>query len=144
MKNIATTLLLATLCLTSVAIGLAQTGPRSSEGVLPPRAYLPDRDSSLEKQLKRLRDAEASMGERHPQLESVRKRIAELEAEVQAFRSIPNPFSRFEDAGVGPQEVVNRISEKELRVLVVRLAVDVKDLRTRVKDLEKALDAKAR
>lgn len=151
--------LLALICLATIAVssaqtrpddqagrdqqGRGQTGRNASEGVLPPQAYITDRDdSSLKRQLQRLEDAEANMGELHPQLPSVRKRIAELKAELEAFHAIPNPFQRFEEQGVGPQQIVDRLSEKELRVLVVRLAVDVKDLRSRVADLEKALKIK--
>lgn len=120
-----------------VAVSWGQTGnPPMRQGILPPEAYLTDRDSNLERQIKRLKDAEAGMGESHPKLAEVRKRIAELETELETFRAIPNPFSRFEDQGVSPSEIVERLSEEELRILVVRLAVDVKDLRKRVAALE--------
>ncbi len=118
--------------------GQGQTqGKQSSYGILPPQAYLTDRDSSLERELKRLKDARAGMGVNHPRLASVEKRIAELEAEIATFRKIPNPFKKFEEQGVSPQDIVERLSEEELRILVVRLAVDVKDLRNRVAALER-------
>lgn len=118
---------------------LGQTGGQRSEGILPPQAYLTERDSSLERELRSLKRSEAGMGEAHPQLPAVRKRIKDLEAELEAFRSIPNPFDRFEDEGLGPRDIVQQLSEEELRVLVVRLAVDVKDLRKRLLAVENSI-----
>lgn len=121
-----------------VAVSWGQTSGQSQRrGILPAEAYLTNRDSSLELQIRRLKDAEAGMGVNHPKLSEVRERIVELEAELETLRTVPNPFSQFEDQGVSPQDIVERLSERELRILVVRLAVDVKDLRKRVAALER-------
>ncbi len=130
--------ILALLCVTGLSIGYAQTGGSGrSEGLLPAKAYFPDRDSSsLERRLRLLKESEAGMGESHPQLNAVRRQIAELETELEAFHAIPNPFEKFNAEGIGPEQIVERMSDKELRILVVRLAVDVKDLRSRVAELE--------
>ena len=96
------------------------------------------RESELTEQLRRLRSTESTMGANHPQLANVRQRIGALETELTALRSVPNPFKQFEDEGISPRDIVDRLSEKELRTLVVRLAVDVKELRSRVADLERA------
>jgi hypothetical protein len=133
----------AVVLLALVAVSWGQTGNRSGEnspgsyGILPPQAYLTDRDSSLERELKRLQDARAGMGINHPKLADVERRIRDLEAELETFRAIPNPFQRFEDKGISPRDIVEQLSEEELRILVVRLAVDVKDLRERVAALER-------
>ena len=100
-----------------VAVAWAQTGDRQSGnapsrvGILPPQAYLTDRDSSLERELKRLQEARAGMGVNHPRLADVEKRIRELEIELETFRAIPNPFAKFEQQGVSPQDIVKRLSE---------------------------------
>ncbi len=130
-------LLLSATYLLQPGQGQTRGNQQSSYGILPPQAYLTDRDSSLERELNRLKDARAGMGINHPRLASVEKRIAELEAEIATFRMIPNPFKKFEEQGVSPQDIVERLSEEELRILVVRLAVDVKDLRNRVAALER-------
>ena len=136
-KNIA-------LCLTVsfaafVGVGLAQTGRQSKrQGILPAEAYLADRDSNLELELKRLKEAEATMGPSHPKLAEVQKRIAEGEKELEALQAIPNPLARLEEQGVKARDIVDQISEKELRGLAIRLALDLKDLRKRVEALERA------
>ena len=134
--------LAAVALLALVAVSWGQTrnrseNPSSSYGILPPQAYLTDRDSSLERELRRLQDARAGMGINHPKLGEVERRIRDLEAELETFRAIPNPFQRFEDKGISPRDIVEQLSEEELRILVVRLAVDVKDLRERVAALER-------
>jgi hypothetical protein len=117
-----------------------QQGKASSDGVLPPKAYFTQRDSSLERELRLLKESESRMGESHPQLPAIRKKIRELEAEVEAFRSIPNPFRRLENEGLGPKDIVQKLNDEELRTLVVRLSIDVKDLRNRVVSLEKQME----
>ncbi|MFK7738285.1 MAG: hypothetical protein AB8B50_19835 [Pirellulaceae bacterium] len=112
----------------------------SSEGVLPPKAYFTQRDSSLERELLLLKESESRMGESHPQLPAIRKKIRDLEAEVEAFHSIPNPFRRLENEGLGPRDIVQQLNDEELRTLVVRLSIDVKDLRSRVVSLEKQIE----
>lgn len=145
-KNKWTVLTLGFVLLTGFQLGqygIGQTRNQgNSYGILPPQAYLTDRDSSLERELNRLKDARAGMGVNHPRLSSVERRIAELETEIATFREIPNPFEKFEEQGVSPKDIVNRLSDEELRVLVIRLAVDVKDLRKRVASLERSLPSR--
>lgn len=122
-----------------VGVGLAQTGRQNKrQGILPAEAYLADRDSHLELELRRLKDAEAGMGPSHPKLGEIQKRIAEGEKELEALRAIPNPLARMEEQGLEARDIVDQISDKELRGLAVRLALDVKDLRKRIEALERA------
>jgi hypothetical protein len=78
------------------------------------------------------------MGPNHPNLAEVQKRIAEGEKELATMRAIPNPLARMEEQGINARDIVDQISEKELRGLAVRLALDLKDLRKRVEALERA------
>ncbi len=134
------------LCLTvsvatSVGMSLAQTG-RPAKGILPAEAYLMDRESKLDQELVRLKDAEAAMGPNHPKLAEVQRRIVEAEKELEAMRAIPNPLARMEEQGIKARDLVDQISEKELRGLAIRLALDLKDLRKRVEALERANPAR--
>jgi hypothetical protein len=122
-----------------VGFGPAQTTlPAKRKGILPPEAYLADRGSNLEQELRRLKESEAVMGPSHPRLPGVQKRIAECEQELSTLLAIPNPLARMEEEGVDPREIVEQISDKELRGLAVRLALDLRDLRKRVEALERA------
>jgi len=132
------------LCLTVsmatlVGMGLAQTGRQPNQkGILPAEAYLMDRESNLDQELTRLKDAEAAMGPNHPKRVEVQRRIAEGEKELETMRAIPNPLARMEEQGINARDIVDQISEKELRGLAVRLTLDLKDLRKRVEALERA------
>lgn len=132
-------LCLSVSVVTLVGMGLAQTGrPQNRKGMLPAEAYLMERESKLDQELARLRDAEAGMGPNHPKLAEVKKRIADGEKELETMRAIPNPLARMEAEGINARDIVEQISEKELRGLAVRLALDLKDLRKRVETLERA------
>ncbi len=136
-KNIS--LCLAISLATMVGMGLAQTGRQGKrQGILPAEAYLTDRESNLEQEMRRLREAEAAMGPNHPKLAEVQKRIVEGEKELEALRAIPNPLARMEEQGLKARDIVEQISDKELRGLAIRLALDLKDLRKRVESLERA------
>jgi predicted RNA-binding protein len=136
-KNISLCLIVSLA--TSIGMGLAQTGRQPNrKGILPAEAYLMDRESNLEQELRRLKDAESAMGPNHPKLTEVQRRIAEGEKELETMRAIPNPLARMEEQGVNARDIVDQISEKELRGLAVRLALDLKDLRKRVDALERA------
>lgn len=121
-----------------VGIGLAQTIPKTEESVLPPRALVGDRDARVEYMLRRLKEAEAGMGPSHPKLAELQRRIAATEKELESLRTLPNPFARMEEDGVEARDIVEQMSEKELRGLAIRLALDMKDLRKRVEALERA------
>ena len=117
--------------------------PASSFDLLPAGADLSvKRELELEDQLKRMRETERVMGEAHPQLQNLRKKIAEAQEYLDNLRSVPNPFKQFEEQGVRPREIVAQLSEEELRVLVVRLAIDMKDLRERLVVLEEKTASK--
>ncbi len=58
------------------------------------------------------------------------------------MRAIPNPLARMEEQGIKARDLVDQISEKELRGLAIRLALDLKDLRKRVEALERANPAR--
>jgi hypothetical protein len=125
------------------AIGLGQTRPPAQrQADVAYRELETDREAKLEELLDRMKTAEAGMGGNHPRLPEVQKRIGELESELEMLRSIPNPFKRMEEQGMVPRDIVDQLSEEELRILVVRLAVDVKQLRTRVAVLERANTAR--
>ncbi|MCA9131712.1 MAG: hypothetical protein KDA45_01090 [Planctomycetales bacterium] len=116
-----------------VAISWGQSGrPRADSLNLPTVSP----EAKIEAQLRLMRNAEAGMGANHPQRAETRRRIAALEEELAGLTAVPNPFEDMKEQGVEPRDIVDRLSEKELRVLVVRLAVDVRDLRARVADLE--------
>jgi hypothetical protein len=123
-----------------------QQGNRSTSSayeLLPAGADLSaKRENDLAEQLRRMRDTEAVMGDNHPQRDSLRKRIAEAQAYLDNLRSVPNPFRQFEEQGVEPRDIVEQLSEKDLRVLLVRLAIDMKDLRERVAVLEERTSSK--
>ncbi len=121
-----------------VSISMAQTRTASRQGILPAEAYLADRDTHLEQELGRLRESEAVMGPNHPKLAEVQRRIAECEKELKALQALPNPLARMEEEGAQIRDIVDQISEKELRGLAVRLALDLRDLRKRVEALERA------
>ncbi|MEM8734661.1 MAG: hypothetical protein AAGG44_10590 [Planctomycetota bacterium] len=119
-----------------------QTPP--NEGVLPALNAPQANNTNLERQLRMLRQAVAGMGESHPQIHATRQKIQKLEAELEAFRAVPNPFAEMEEDGLGPVQIVERLSDEELRVLLVRLAIDVKDLSARVQSLERKLEIRVR
>jgi hypothetical protein len=126
-----------------VGIGLAQTNGRNSrQGILPPEAYLGDRSEDLEVELKRLKESEAIMGPSHPKLASVQKRIAECQRELETLQAIPNPIAGLDDEKVAPNDIVDQMSDKELRGLAIRLFFDLKDLRKRVDALERLNNAR--
>ncbi len=136
-------LCLCVSAVTFVGMGLAQTGrPPARKGILPAEAYLMDRETKLDMEMARLKDAEAAMGPNHPKLAEVQKRIAEGEKELETMRAIPNPLARMEEQGINARDIVDQISEKELRGLAIRLALDLKDLRKRVEALERANPAR--
>jgi hypothetical protein len=136
-KSIA--LCLSVSVVSCVGMSLAQTGRKPEKrGILPAEAYLMDREAKVDSELIRLKDAEAAMGPNHPKLAEVQKRIAEAEKELETMRAIPNPLARMEEQGIDARELVDQISEKELRGLAIRLALDLKDLRKRVEVLERA------
>ena len=132
-------LCLAVSLATLAGMGLAQTGRQANrQGILPAEAYLADRDSHLEQELIRLKEAEAVMGPSHPKLPEVKRRIAEGEKELESLRALPNPLARMEEQGVKARDIVDQMSEKELRGLAIRLALDLRDIRKRVDALERA------
>ena len=136
-KSIA--LCLSVSVVSCVGMSLAQTGRQpEKKGILPAEAYLMDREAKIDHELTRLKDAEAAMGPNHPKLAEVQKRIAEAEKELEAMKAIPNPLARMEEQGIKARDLVDQISEKELRGLAIRLALDLKDLRKRVEMLERA------
>lgn len=79
------------------------------------------------------------MGPSHPKLPEVQRRIVECEKELQVLEALPNPLARLEEGGTKIRDIVDQISEKELRGLAVRLALDLRDLRKRVETLERAI-----
>ncbi|MFN3193685.1 MAG: hypothetical protein ACE361_24440 [Aureliella sp.] len=146
MKQWAPALALLLVLVVAVASGQPfspQVQTPSNEGVLP-ALNSQQANSNLERQLRMLRQAVAGMGESHPQIHATRQKIQKLEAELEAFRAVPNPFAEMEEDGLGPVQIVERLSEEELRVLLVRLAIDVKDLSSRVKSLERKLELRVR
>lgn len=136
------TVTVASLCL--VAMSWGQTGPEAlpaPKPMLPAPGMLTQRGPEVELELIRLRDAFKIMGEAHPMRKRVQERIQQLEAELETFRAIPNPFAEYEAQGLGPTEILDRLTEEQLKVLVIRLSVDMKDLRKRLEALEKASPA---
>ena len=127
------------VCGTLAGVAWAQTGRATNrQGILPAEAYLADRDSHLQQELARLKESESVMGPNHPKLAEVQRRIVECEKELQALQALPNPLARLEEEGAKVRDIVEQISEKELRGLAVRLALDLRDLRKRVEALERA------
>ncbi len=139
-QRIITGFVLSLILLTTYVWGQSGTLPRSSVDVLPPGKDRSEtaREDELAGQLQRLKDAVGGMGPNHPQLAKSQQRIRDLESDLAALRTVPNPFNELEQKGVKPQDIVERLNERELRTLVVRLAVDLKDLRQRVLELEQA------
>jgi len=133
-------LLSSSMLLAAWGWGQSGTLPQSSIGTLPPgkNRTAEGREAELTGQLERLREAVLGMGPNHPQLPKSLERIKQLESDLSAFVAVPNPFTELEQQGVKPQDIVERLNERELRTLVVRLAVDLKDLRQRVTELEQA------
>ena len=141
-KSIMPIVTVASLCL--VALSWGQSGPESlpaPKPSLPAPGMLTQRGPELELELMRLKDAFKIIGEAHPMRLRVEDRIKQLEVELATFRSIPNPFAEYEAQGLGPTEILDQLTEEQLRVLVIRLSVDMKDLRKRLEALEKASPA---
>lgn len=130
-------LALGLIAAVGVVVGQTRRAP-NRQGILPPEAYLADRGSNLEQELRRLRDSEAVMGPSHPRLAEVQKRIIECEQELETLRAIPNPLARLEEQGANARDIVEQLSDKELRGLAIRLALDMRDLRKRIEVLERA------
>lgn len=133
------------LLATALAWGQQESNrrPASSYDLLPAGADVSaKREAELAEQLERMQASEAVMGENHPQRENLRSRIVVAAAYLENLRSIPNPFKQLEEQGVKPRDIVEQLSEKELRLLVVRLAVDLKDMQKRVELLEERIASK--
>ncbi len=133
-------LLTSSMLLAAWGWGQSGTLRQSSIDTLPPGKARDAvaREAELAGQLERLKESVSGMGPNHPQLSKSLERIKQLESDLAAFVAVPNPFADLEQQGVKPQDIVERLDERELRTLAVRLAVDLKDLQQRVTELEKA------
>lgn len=103
-----------------------QTGSQRSE-----------RQAELVELLKNLRRMEAGLGNRHPQMADVRKRIADAEEQLRVLRLGIDPFRDMTQDGADAQRIVERLSDAEMRVLLLRIVGEVKELRGRVSALER-------
>lgn len=139
-RSITLGLLSSVMLMAAWGWGQSGTLPQGSIDTLPrgKDRGLAGREAELQGQLDRLRESVSGMGPNHPQLSKSLERIKQLENDLAAFVTVPNPFTELEQQGVKPQDIVERLNERELRTLVVRLAVDLKDLRQRVTELEQA------
>jgi hypothetical protein len=121
-------------CLASWA--QTQSPPNREEDVSAIEVMTPEHRASIEARLFKLKRSESGMGANHPQLAEVRTRIQELQEELAAIDAVPNPFPQLEQPDVEPRKIIEQLNDSELRFLVVRLAVEVKELRARVARLE--------
>jgi capsule polysaccharide export protein KpsE/RkpR len=87
----------------------------------------------LADQLRRLRRAEATMGENHPAIGTIREEIKQIETQLQAWL----PKAEQEKPGGGVAEDTNR---DELRQHVLRMSIQIQRLEARVDALEKRLE----
>ena len=98
-----------------------------------------ERVAALEAELHRLRLAEASMGEQHPKLPALRQTIVTKEAQLAELRAQTSSLKEFAAEPAANRQLVEQISDAELRWLVIRLATEVRRLDKRVDQLEEQL-----
>ena len=83
-------LVCAAFVLVTASIAIGQVGQKESDGgvikdVIPRAALLTERGRQLADQLRVLRRAEASMGQKHPNLGAVQKQIEEIKEQMRCF-----------------------------------------------------------
>ncbi len=96
-----------------------------------------NREIKLEHELGRLRDMVSGMGENHPQLNAAKKRISELQAELVAMSRGAGPFAEALMADRNDVDnLLNQMSDAEVRQAVLHLFGKMKDLERRLDRLE--------
>jgi hypothetical protein len=115
--------------------GRSEPGQRQSnigDGI-PQAAMKSDRGRQLADQLQRLKRAEATLGKNHPSLGTVREEIKQIEEQLQEWLPKAEPTTPSGEPAKGT-------SQDELRRLVLRMAVQIQRLESRVDALEKKLE----
>ncbi len=110
------------------------TVPRAVQDKIPRAALLTERGTQLANRLKFLRQSELTMGQKHPQFESVQDEIEEIKRELTAW----SPAEWF-DSDVGEGALAQRLPEmndRDLRQVVLQLVGKIEQLENRVAELE--------
>jgi hypothetical protein len=100
---------------------------------IPQAAMESDRGRQLADQLQRLKRTEATLGKNHPSLGTVREEIKQIEEQLQEWLPKAGPTTPSGESAPGA-------SHDELRQLVLRMAVQIQRLESRVDALEKKLE----
>lgn len=132
------TIVLVTTTLSPLALSQvrrSEPGQRQSnigDGI-PDAAMESDRGRQLADQLRRLKRTEATLGKNHPSLGTVREEIKQIEEQLQEWLPKAGPATPSGEAATAA-------SHDELRQLVLRMAVQIQRLESRVDALEKKLE----
>ena len=116
--------------------------PKVFEDKVPDAALLTNRGTELAARLKSLRYAESTLGAKHPSMESVREQIVSIKQELKAWTPVSietesdQEADEEDDAEEKTRETLATMNNSDLRQLVIRLSVDVTDLRQRIGELE--------
>jgi hypothetical protein len=109
----------------------------SGQEQLPAPQSLFDRETKLEFELARLTNMAAGMGENHPQLNMVKKKISELQAELVALARGAGPFGEALAADKADvDKLLRQMTDQEVRQAVLHLFGQVKDLQRRLDRIE--------
>lgn len=120
------------------AILLVYASVRSSgQEHLPAPQVISDRETKLEYELSRLENALAGMGEKHPQLNAVKRKISEVQAELVALSRGSGPFGEALSADrTDVERLLRQMTDQEVRQAVLHLFGEVKDLQRRLDRVE--------
>lgn len=91
----------------------------------------------LEHQLLLLERAAEGMGPNHPRLNDTQKQISELIEEQERIENRQAGWSEIGEDRQANRRLIERLSDEELRLLVLKLSTTVKQLERRVERLER-------
>ena len=129
------------LILSLSSIALAQTpywqgqvDDFSIDDELPPGLLLTDRGRALAEELRQLRRTEEQLGGKHPSLQELRRRIADVKEQMEAWSPRVQDFAS--DGSRPLPDALPEMNDHDLRQLVLRMAAKISQLEKRVETLE--------